>query len=155
MSKDTNKSLDTSKTDLDSHQRPTRVPLHRQRQELIRTEEGWFYYGFPNTKYWIERALKAGYEFCTEDDASVDTGNMSYANTSSKKHITVVANPRLRDETPYAAREIVFMRIPEHLHNQDLADAALEVDEQESRMTPATSAKSGLGMYQDYQRKLR
>ncbi len=155
MSKDTSKSLDTAHSELDTAPQKKRVPMHRQSQGLIRQEEGYRYYGFPNTRHVTDKALLAGYEFVTAEMAALDEGSMTYSASEAKKRVTFIANPRMRDETPITSREFVFMRIPLDLHEQDLVDQAIDADELESRMTPATAPKGGLGMYQDYQRQLK
>lgn len=154
MSRDTTKNLDTTQSELDTAPQKNRVPMHRQTQGFIRKEEGYFYYGFPNTRYVTDKALLAGYEFVTEDMAQLDSTSMNYSSSKSK-YVTCIANPRMRDETPLTAREFVFMRIREDLHEQDMLDQAVEADTLESQMTPATLARKDLGMYQDYQRQLK
>lgn len=153
MSKDTQRSLDVANSELDVAPQSKRIPLHEQGQTLFKKEGGYFYYGFPNTKYHVDRALLAGYEFVTPEQAGVDEANMKYASTSTKNRVTVIANPRLRDETPYTSREQVFMRIPQELHDQDIEARAKIADDQERVMKRASAPKPGLGAYEEYSRE--
>lgn len=153
MSKDTIKDSDISKADLDAAPKAKRVPIHEQRQDLFEKESGYFYYGFPNTKHWTEKALKAGYEFVSASSASQDEENIKYATTSNSNRLTVIANPRMRDETPFTSRETVYMRIPQHLHDQDLEDRAKLATDQERVMQRASNVKKSLGMYEEYSRE--